>query len=800
MPERIAPSDGSPTQPDPAARFFECVVRHGRAVLWASGIVVAVAVAGLFQLEKDTRNRAYMAQDHPAYRSLDQLEETFGLSDGVVVAVVREGAGDVFNPDTLALVAWLTDETRRLEGVDPERVTSLSTAKSILARGDGIEIEPFWRGRVADQAEADRVRAAVAETGLYVDKLVSRDGRATVVSAELLDPDDGANVYHALVALAERAPRSEGDVIHVAGLGAYNALIGDYVDADASRLNPITALLILAMLFIAHRTWRGVWAPFAIATGSVVVAMGGMGLAGVPVYGITNSLSVILIAIAVSDSIHIMGEYYANVASHPHRSPREHAVRTLCAMWRPVLITSVTSMAGFLALSAASGMPPMRAYGVFASLGVLAALIFSTTTLPALLARLPVRPSPAFAGMRGEGSDDAIARAARALGRAILPRARAWTALGGVIVIVGGIGLPRVEVEEDSLKYLADGEPLRTAEATLNEHLGGVSSLDISFETQEPDGMLEPGRLAHVAALQAHLETHPRVAGTFSLADYLAQMHRAMSGGPPRLPGDADLAAQYLLLFGASADPTALDEVVDFEASRANLRVALRDARWSTARAVHDEARSFLARHPDPPGLTTRLSGWGNVTEYLRRDVARGSALGAGLAALAVLTAAIVCFRSVAAGMIAFLPVAAALLLQFAVMGLGGIWLSLITSMGSALAIGLSIDFGIHAVDRLLTSTHQQGRTLDDALSGFYARTGRALLLNFSALAVGFAVLTTSLLPAMREFGLVLVTCIATGFVASMVFLPALVAWLQPRFLTPRAHRRDIPAALGRAA
>ena len=200
------------------------------------------------------------------------------------------------------------------------------------------------------------------------------------------------------------------------------------------------------------------------------------------------------------------------------------------------------------------------------------------------------------------------------------------------------------------------------------------------------------------------------------------------------------------------------------------------------------------------PGLTTRLSGWGNVTEYLRRDVARGSALGAGLAALAVLTAAIVCFRSVAAGMIAFLPVAAALLLQFAVMGLGGIWLSLITSMGSALAIGLSIDFGIHAVDRLLTSTHQQGRTLDDALSGFYARTGRALLLNFSALAVGFAVLTTSLLPAMREFGLVLVTCIATGFVASMVFLPALVAWLQPRFLTPRAHRRDIPAALGRAA
>jgi predicted RND superfamily exporter protein len=165
-----------------------------------------------------------------------------------------------------------------------------------------------------------------------------------------------------------------------------------------------------------------------------------------------------------------------------------------------------------------------------------------------------------------------------------------------------------------------------------------------------------------------------------------------------------------------------------------------------------------------------------------------------------VLAAAVLCFRSFVAGAVAFLPVAAALLLQFALMGLGGVWLSLITSMGSALAIGLSIDFGIHAVDRLLASTRSGRLTLDEALRGFYARTGRALLLNFVALFVGFGVLTTSLLPAMREFGLVLVTCIATGFVASMVFLPALVAWLRPGFLTAPHFSRDDRAALDRAA
>jgi predicted RND superfamily exporter protein len=779
-----------------AERFFRWITRHPWWVVAPSVALVAAAASGLTRLHKDTSSKAYMAADHPAYLGLERVEETFGLSDPVVVAVVREGPGDVFDPETLELVRWLTERTEELPGVDPERVTSLATVKSISGSEDGMRIEPFFDGPV-DAAQARRIREDVMGTELYVDKLVSRDGRTTVIVAELLDLDRGNEVYEQLRELAERAPRGDGDSIHVAGLGAYNALVGEYIDADAARLNPITGLLIVLMLFAAYRTWRGVWVPCVAVVGSVVVAMGTMAALGSPVYGITNSMSIILIAIAVCDGIHIMGEYYAEAAGRPAECAREHVVRAMTAMWRPVTITSLTSMAGFLALAAASEMPPMRAYGVFAALGVLAALLLSALTIPALLSLLRPQQSPAFRALPGARARvDRLGRWTEAAGRRVVAHA-GWVLGAAALAVAAGVfGLLRLEVEDDTVQYLAPGEPLREAELAIDEGLGGISNLDVVLSARDPEGLYEPEHLRRMAALQQRLEAQPGVRGTFSLADYVKQMHRAMNADDPtfyRIPDDPELVAQYFLLYSASADPTDFDDVADYEFREANVRVSLDDARWSTATRVVASARRILREELRGSDLEGSLAGWGNVRFHMREDIARSQPLGVALASVAVLLTAVACFRSLTAGLLSLLPVGLALLLNYAVMGLGGIWLSLITSMGSALAIGLSIDFSIHTLDRTIQLVRRGGLPLPRALPVFYAETGRALLFNFAALLLGFGVLTTSLVPAMRDFGLMLVTCIATGFAASMVVLPALVVVLRLRFLAP------FPAARGRS-
>ncbi len=76
----------------------------------------------------------------------------------------------------------------------------------------------------------------------------------------------------------------------------------------------------------------------------------------------------------------------------------------MAQMWRPVTLTTITTVAGFLALSASSVMPPISAFGLFGALGVGLAWLYSMTLLPALLTVWPTRRIPYPFGRRRDGT------------------------------------------------------------------------------------------------------------------------------------------------------------------------------------------------------------------------------------------------------------------------------------------------------------------------------------------------------------------------------------------------------------
>ena len=103
--------------------------------------------------------------------------------------------------------------------------------------------------------------------------------------------------------------------------------------------------------------------------------------------------------------------------------------------------------------------------------------------------------------------------------------------------------------------------------------------------------------------------------------------------------------------------------------------------------------------------------------------------------------------------------------------------------MFAAISIGLGVDFSIHTIERLQTLLRDTRLSMDEAILKLYPSTGRALLFNFAALALGFGVLTTSKVVVLHEFGVLVAVAIATSFLSSMTVLPALVKVLKPAFL-----------------
>lgn len=104
-----------------AGRIFWAFTTYRKTVLLVSLCITALAAYFLPTLTRDTRAEAFIRADHPAVVYRDKVKEIFGLADPIIIAVVNDGPQGVFNPQTLELVTWLTEEAMNLPGVDPDR-------------------------------------------------------------------------------------------------------------------------------------------------------------------------------------------------------------------------------------------------------------------------------------------------------------------------------------------------------------------------------------------------------------------------------------------------------------------------------------------------------------------------------------------------------------------------------------------------------------------------------------------------------------------------------------------------------
>lgn len=768
-------------------RFFVAVTARPKTITAVGLLVIVLFAMWIPGLEKDTRADAFIPPDHPALQLRDRTTQLFGLEDPLVIAVVNEGESGVFNPHTLALVDWLTDRVKRLPQIDPDRVTSLATENNIIGTDDGMLVEPFLGHPPTNQTQADQVKAAVMDFPLYLGSLVARNGQGTLIVAELKDPKLAQQAYLSLLSLIEQAPINADEHLHVAGEGAVSGYMGAYIDADAVRLDPLAAVIISLICLLAFRTWRGMLLPNLVVLATAAGALGMMAACGVSFFVITNALPVVLIGIAVADSIHILSEYYQRAAEYPGYGPRALVVDTMAEIWKPVTLTSLTTMAGFWGISLASLMPPMRYFGLFAFVGVTVAWFYSLFVVPALLALLKPQLSPAYTAGRGV---DGFGKLLTGLGRIVVRFPKSIIAMSLISVIAGGIGAARIRLDENTIRTFDREEPLHIADGILNRLFDGTHYLDILIETPAAEALFEPDNLRRIEALQTYLNTLPHVGGSTSIADYLKQMNRALNEGHReayRLPDSADLAAQYFLLYSASADPGDFKEQVDYDYRLANVRVRLNDGRYSAKKAVIEAAQDYIDKQFNAPGIQARLSGRANVDYHWIKRLGESHAVSVAISLALVWLMAGLSFRSATAGTLALLPVLVTILMIYAVMGFNGIWLSISSSMFAAIAIGLGVDFSIHTLERLQSLTRHKRQTIDQAILNLYPATGRALLFNFAALALGFGVLTASKVVILQDFGLLVAVAIATSFLCSMTLLPALVKVLRPRFFVAEA-------------
>jgi len=155
------------------------------------------------------------------------------------------------------------------------------------------------------------------------------------------------------------------------------------------------------------------------------------------------------------------------------------------------------------------------------------------------------------------------------------------------------------------------------------------------------------------------------------------------------------------------------------------------------------------------------------------------------IAAITIVVAGLL-LRSLVAGLLVAVPLALAVVVNFAVMGLLGMPLDSMTAVISAMAVGIGADYAIYYLSRV-----REERATAPDLATAQARalltSGKAILFVSSAVALGYATLCLSGFRAHVALGGLVALAMVSSSAGALALLPALLTVLQPRFLRGRS-------------
>ncbi len=582
-------------------------------------------------------------------------------------------------------------------------------------------------------------------------------------------------------------------------------VVDEYTEATESGLAPLLGLalvLIALLLLLFTRTISDTLLTLVGLIVSIVWIVGvegWLGPNGLSLIGPPSSLTAMVPVIVISLTV----DYAIQAISH-YREQRfagegvVQAVRKgLNHVTIPLMLAAVTTIVSFLA-TLFSPIGAVADFGIVAGLGAGLSLIVMLTLVPA--GRMIIDRRRESRGTLApphtiSNALPGITPVAEILGRAVTR----WPAPFLIVVIAVTIGLGFAATglkSEFSIRDILprNGEVIDDME-TLDAAVDGsteMTSLLVKAEATDTRTLMN---LHDLTTGFEDEQRQPRAAAGPILASYELFVHDwTDDSGEPGDKYDSDLAAFFAeATAGVEGKPELMQEFLD----------RLEELEPAVAQLLVDDPQGIETILIQFPTYTNDPEGTGLIQEEIEElwfgDDKAITAISDGVVSIAVTgqitdrqTEAIsstilvalgiltfffwVTLRQPALGFVAVGPIAL-VLIGLGTMALLDIPYTLITSIITALSIGIGVEYMIHVIHRY-REEFARLRDPEQAAIRTLTTTGSALLGSALTTALGFGVLIASPLAASQQFGITAtITIVYSLIVSIMVVLPAMVVW-----------------------
>lgn len=745
---------------------------------------VGALATGLPKIRIDSDIRKVAPKDHPDLLYCDQVDETFGAADAIVVGIdSQEG----LTPKVLSLVRMITQNLAE----EFDDVTSIANADTIVVRDLMLKPEPLLDEGEPSPDSVGNLQARLDDWDIFDNLLVARDRKALSVLVQVQhswtakQAEEAVDTVRRIVDSAvERGP--EGVRIVYAGEPVVDKEMGRLIRSDIARLTPLALVAVLMILLVSLRSLGGVVGPMLTVLLSTIATFGLMAWLDHPVGLLSCAVPVFLVAVGTAYGIHLAAHFrtHFQLGKDRLRAVKE----TLRGTGGAVLVAATTTIAGFASLGTSS-ISLVREFGLFLAFGIVVALVVSFTIVPTLL--LFGGSSPACG--HSQAASSWMATLLRRVA-ALSIRHSKLVVLLTLLVCAAAILISAcmLRVDQESVGLFPEGSLVRESDELFATRFGGTHTLSVVLTGPGSRSMLTPEALGFLDGLQHHVEKHPDVGKTISLADYIRRMNRVMHGGDPSfdvIPDDRNLIAQYVQLYEMSGDPDDFSSVVDFDYASGQLLVQVRSGSSETATQVRKLVREYSETHL-PKGYKATMAGTLVRYEVVNSYIVSGQLTSLLSSLFIVFLMVAVLFlkggpgtrpfgkvavvHALSSGAMTLLPIGLAVVVNFALMSLLDIPLDVSTALIANCAVGIGIDYSVHLMHRY-RAERSVGKAPADALETAASASGRPIVFNAVAVAVGFLALLLSGFLPMRSLAWLTATTMIVAATAALAILPALL-------------------------
>ncbi len=753
-----------------------------------------------FKLSVDASAESLLLEDDADLKTFREISKHY-KSDNFLLLAFKPYDEKPFSNENLAKLKKLHEELEKAPLV--ERVFSIINAP-LLQSSQNTDLKELLKNIPNIESQdinRTKARNEILNSPFYKNNIISKDGKVTGLII-YLKPD---TVYNDLVEKRDLATdEKEKDQIRLAikkhqdkqkvitkqsldtiksivrnyeknkdtlYLGGVSMIADDmiaYIKSDLVLYGVSLVFLLGFALYYFFRSWRFVFLPLFICFISLSAASGVFALLNFQITVISSNYIALVLIITLSVVVHLITHFIENTQNHPKAKVERIVLETLLAKANPSLYAIVTTMIGFFSLML-SNIEPIIKLGIMMSIGIGLALIFSYLFLASILVLL--KPKNYH---KKEFKFNLLAFCAKT---ALDPKKRRMIyGISVLAIILALIGISKLRVENSFVNYFKDGSEIKKGLLVIDKNLGGTLPLEViirfpnnkndqntsdtldSFESEfenlatQETYWFDSKKTRIAKKVHEFLENKEFVGSVLSLNSLLTLGKNINDG---KELDDFTLAFLNENL-PAKFKQDLLSPFVSIENNelRFSMRIVDSDPNLRRNEFLID-LKKQLNELVKNDGVEVQITGIMVLYNNMLQSLFSSQFDTLIFVILAIFILFIIVFRDLKFSVAAILVNVIPLSVVFALMGLLGIPLDMMSITIAAIAIGIGVDDAIHYIYRFREEI--KNKSLEEAIMISHLSIGSALYYTTISIVLGFSVMMNSNFIPTIYFGILTV-------------------------------------------